>query len=392
MSYHNLLSELWAFADTKEYREGLFVETSGLVLDILLLIIGVKVIAYYLARQSRSTTSFASSFFIAQYLREVLVLQMKTGGVIDTDAAVKDAFEARKLKSMFSHFYYGNIENIFDLLRIRMRSGEHIAGHRALAPAGRREVAAEAKRLLERLDNLLVILASLRQEEQCLRAYEFRLVLTSVSDYLEYLSRSSTAPPPRTYAPMSTALALTLESWFSGCQKVLDSHYRGKIRWSYARLLLFLPWVLSYRFVVRRWQRLRGRPYTDPFTSNFPAVFCTALEQTLGQPWNEAITASGVKKRDVENMISQHIALMQEQCISTLERVRPFVPAEIWNRVLASSLLLDVDSDQISIVTVDAAKANALYYLTRLAAKDDDTSHLVEETFQSLWNLRPTSR
>lgn len=392
MSPANFLSELWAYAHTKEYREGLFVEASGLVLDVLLLIVGVKVIAYYLARQSRGTTSFASSFFIAQFLREVLVLQLKSGGVVEIDASLRAAFERRELESLFSHFLYGNTENLMELLKLRMKSGEHIAGHRILTAEQRNDLSKEAHALLGRLDSLLVILASLRQEDQCLRAYEFRMVLTAVSDYLRDLSSSDRAPPPRTYAPMSTVLASTVGSWFQPCKKALDRQYKGQVRWSYARLLLSLPWVVSYRFVVRRWKRLRGHPYNDPFSSNFPQLFCNSLAQALGAEWSEVVAASGVEMNDLQLLTTQHKALSQDACIALLEKLRPHVPAPLWNGVLAASLMADVDSRPIRVVTVDAEKANALYCLTRLSAKDDSSSQMIEHAFQSLCNLRPTSR
>jgi hypothetical protein len=392
MSPENLLSELWAYAHTKEYREGLFVEASGLVLDVLLLIIGVKVIAYYLARQSRSTTSFASSFFIAQFLREVLSLQLKSGGVAEINASLNAAFERRELESLFSHFLYGNTVNLMDLLRLRMKSGEHIVGHRSLTAEQRKDLSKEAQALMGRLDSLLVILASLRQEDQCLRAYEFRLVLTAVSDYLEDLSDSDRAPPPRTYAPMSTALASAVENWFQPCKRALDRQYKGQIRWATTRLLLSLPWVVSYRFVVRRWQRLRGHTYKDPFSSNFPQVFCNSLAQALGTKWSEIIDVAGVEKSDLQLLSTQHSTLSLDTCIALLENLRPHVPASLWNCVLAASLTTDVDSRPISVVTVDAEKANALYYLTRLSTKDDSSSQVIEQTFQSLWNLRPSSR
>lgn len=388
----DLLSEFWAYAHTKEYREGLFVEVSGLALDVLLLIVGVKVIAYYLARQSRSMTSFASSFFIAQFLREVLSLQLKSGGVAEINASLREAREKRELKSLFYHFLYGNTENLMDLLRLRMKSGEHIAGHRSLTAEQRKDLSKEVQALMGRLDSVLVLLASLRQEDQCLRAYEFRLVLTAVSDYLEDLSGSDRAPPPRTYAPMSTALATTVESWFQPCKKALDRQYKGKIRWSYARLFLSLPWVVSHRFFARRWQRLRGQPYVDLFSSNFPQVFCNSLAQALGTKWSEVVATAGVERRDLQLLTTQHRPHSQDACIALLERLRPHVPASLWNGVLATSLITDVDSRPISVVTVDAAKANALYYLTRLSTKDDSSSQVLEETFQSLWNLRPSAR
>jgi hypothetical protein len=391
MSIGTLLSELWAYAHTKEYREGLFVEASGLILDVLLLIVGVKVIAYYLARQSRSTTKFASSFFIAQFLRETLLLQLKSGGVPDANGSLRAAFEARQLESLFSHIYYGNTENLLDLLRIRMRTGEHIGGHLILTSEQRLDIAKEARSLLVKLDNLLVMLASLRQEEQCLRAYEFRLVLTAVFDYLERLSKSKGDPPHRTYAPISTALASGVDSWFKSCQKVLDRQLKNRIRWSYARLLLSLPKVAAYRFFVRKWQRFRGRPYTDPFDSNFPQLFCRSLERSLGIKWGEVIAASGINEDDFSQMAAQHVPLSQDACIAFFSRIRSFVPAGVWNRLLAEVLIADVDGRSISVATVDATKAKALYYLTSLASKDENTAQLIEQTFQSFWNLRPSS-
>lgn len=392
MSPVNFLAELWAYAHTKEYREGLFVEASGLVLDVLLLIIGAKLIAYYLARQSRSTTSFASSFFIAQFLREVLALQLKSGGVAEINASLRAALKKRELDSLFSHFLYGDAENLMDLLKLRMKSGEHIAGHRTLTAEQRKDLSKEAQALLARLDSLLVILASLRQEDQCLSAYKFRLVLTEVSGYLEYLSNSDLGPPPRTYAPMSSALASAVESWFKPCKKTLDRQYSGQLRASFMRHLISFPWVVSYRFVVRRWQRLRGHPYKDPFGSNFPQVFCNSLALALGANWSEVVATSGIEKNDLHLLTTQHRFLPHDACIALLEKLRPHVPAPLWNGLLAASVTADVDSRPISLITVDAAKANGLYYLTRLSTEDDSSSQVLNQTLHSLWNLRPTSR
>ena len=132
MQLTNLLSEFWVYAHTKEYREGLFVEASGLVLDVLLLLVCVKLISYYLNRQSRSTTNFASSFFIAQFLREVLTLQLKSGGVTEINTTLKAALIKNELESLFSHFLYGNTENLFDPYRraakILIQRGADIVG------------------------------------------------------------------------------------------------------------------------------------------------------------------------------------------------------------------------------------------------------------------------
>ncbi len=392
MSPAQLLSELWAYAHTKEYREGLFVEASGLVLDVLLLILGVRVVAYYLARQSRKTTTFASSFFIAQFLRDILLLQLKSGGTVDANATLRDALNTGQLKELFSHFLYGNTENLMELLRLRMRSGEHIAGHHSLTDEQRKVVSKEARDLLNRLDGLLTILASMRQEEHCFRAYEFRMGLTAVADYFADLSESCNPPPPRTYAPMSTALASAVEAWFRTCKGALDRQYKGQIRRSYIWLMVLLPWVFTYRIVVRRWRKYRNQPYTDPYSSNFPQLFCTLLAAELGDEWASVVSASGVHKRELEVLISQHQHLSQDSCIALLDRLRPYVPADLWNSILTRSLTMDVDGRKISVVVVDAAKANAIYYLTKLAAKDNSTSQIIEQTFQSLWNLRPTGR
>jgi hypothetical protein len=392
MSLSQYLSELWAYAHTKEYREGLFVEASGLVLDVLLLIVGVKVVAYYLARQSRGMTSVVSSFFIAQFLREVLVLQLKSGGVAEINTSLRAAAEKRELDSLFSHFLYGNTENLMDLLRLRMKSGEHIAGHKSLTAEKFKELSKDARSLLERLDSLLVILASLRQEDQCLRAYEFRLILTAVADYLEDLSDSDRAPPPRTYAPMSTGLASILASWFQICKRTIDRRSKGQIRRSYARLFLSVPREVSYRFLVRRWQRLRGHPYTDPFSSNFPQLFCNSLALALGSNWSGVVAAADVDKNELELLATQHRDLSQDEGIALLEKLRPHVSASVWNGVLAASLISDIDSRPISIVEVEAAKAEALYYLFELSTEDDSSGQVIEQTFQSLWNLRPSAR
>lgn len=392
MPFANLISEFWTYAHTQEYREGLFVEASGLILDVFLIIVGAKVITYFLAIQSKRATSFASSFFIVQFLRDVLLLQLRSGGVGDINTSLEVAIEKREIDSLFFHFLYGNTNNLIDLLKLRMKSGEHIAGHRSLTAKQRIELSKDAKALLERLDSLLVILASLRQEDQCLRAYDFRLVLTATSDYLGDLSDSNRSPPPRTYAPISTALAVTVANWFQSCKKTLDRRYKKQIRWAYVSLLLSLPWFASYRYVVRRWQRLRGRPYTDPFSSNFPQLFCNALASKLGSEWREVVAAADIDKDDFYLLTSQHRALSHDKTIALLEKLRQHVPASVWNSILTASLTADVDSIPTSVVTVDAVKADALNYLARLSVKDDRGDHVIEEALQNLWSLRPSVR
>lgn len=392
MSLTEIISELWNYAHTKEYREGLFVEASGLVLDVLLLIVGVKLVAYYIARQARNTTTLASSFFIAQFLRDILLLQLKSGGVQEVNAALTEAQKNGELKELLSHLLYGNTENVMELLRLRMRSGKHIAGHEGLTVEQRKSISKEARDLLNRLDGLLSILSSMHQDDDCFRAYDFRVRLTAVSNYFEHLSQSGMPPPPRTYAPMSTAMATSVEAWFSDCKAVLDRQYKSQIRRSRVRLVVSLPWVLTFRFVVRRWRRYRGQPYTDPFASNFPQLFCESLRSALGDHWLTVVSASAVDKKDIELLIAQHKPVSQDLCVALLEKLRSHVPPPLWNTVLTSSLTSDVDSRLISVVTVDAARANAIYYLTRLSASDDSSSHLIQHTLHSLWNLRPTSR
>lgn len=392
MSPADLLSELWNYAHTKEYREGLFVEASGLVLDVLLLIVGVKIVAYYLARQVRKTTNFASSFFVAQFLRDILLLQLKSGGVAEVNVALREALDNQSLKELFSHSLYGNTEDLMELLRLRMRSGEHIAGHKALTLEQRKTLSKEARALLSRLDGLLTILSSMRQEDHCFRAYEFRIGLTAVSDYLEDISGSDTPPPPRTYAPMSTAIALAVEAWFRSSKRILDGQYKSQIRRSYAWLVATVPWVLTYRFVVRRWRRHRRQPYTDPFGSNFAQLFCESLRVALGDNWDAVVSASGVDEKVLKVLTNQHKHTPQDLCIVLLERLRPHIPAPIWNTILTGALTADVDRQPLSLVTVDAAKANALYYLARLSVKDDNSDYLIEQAYQSLWKLHPTSR
>lgn len=391
MTAESLISELWAYAQTKEYREGLFVEVSGLALDVLLLVAAVSLVAHYLSRDARRRTNFASSFFTAQFLRDTFALLLRAGGVTKLDDCLVEACQAGKMDSKFSHVYYGNTENLRDLLRVRMNSGRHIQGHQKLNAEDRKACAREADSLLKRLDNLLVLLASLRQDEQCLRAYEFRLVLTSFKDYLEALATSAGEPPPRTFAPLSTGLASATASWFSKCQYVLERQRKKAIRRSYAKLLLQLPQIVIHRIFIRAWRRITKTPYRDPVGSNFFSLFFDGLAEAFAFDWEEAIRASGVNRERLLLLWNQHANVSHDESISMLERLKPHFRPDIWNSVLAASVLADVDRRSINIVTTDAVKANAIYRLTRLAAKDDVTSDVIQRTFQSLWNLRPTT-
>ena len=216
-------------------------------------------------------------------------------------------------------------------------------------------------------------------------------MLTAISDYFEDLSNNDIVPPPRTYAPMSTALASNVESWFKPCKNALDRQYNWQIRRSFARLLLSMPWIVSYRFIVRHWKRQIDHPYTDPFSSNFPQIFCNSLAQALGTKWCDLVNASGIDAKGLQLMRTQHRLLSQSEYIALLEKFRPHVNASVWNDVLVSSLTADVDNTPISAVTVDAIRAGAIYYLGKLSIKDESGGSVVEQAFQNLWNIRPSS-
>lgn len=389
MTIQNLVSELWGYAQSREYREGVFVEVSGLVIDIFLLIIAARLVVHFVSRQARSTTIFTSSFFVVQFLREVFLFQLRTGNVKEVDVSLRDAFENGQLASLFSHVLYGNTENIRDLLQIRMRDGFHIEGHRQLTAEDRLSCAKEAKSLLERLDHLLILLSSLRQDDYCLRAYEYRLIFNAIKDYLVDLSESTEEPPPRTYAPMSTSLASATDRWFLDCKKILDKHQKKAIRHSYARLFLILPKIILYRFFVKKLRKFKGKPYTDPFGSNFFSFFCLFLNNQLDHNFDKILEKAGVDKRRLTMMQNQHVNFSQEESISMLELIQPHVEPSVWNIVLANSIIADVDRQPITLITVDSVKANALFFYAKLATKDESTSDLMMKTFQSLWNLKP---
>lgn len=393
---NNLLaatSSLWqefvTYAQSGEYRQGLFVEISGILIELVFLIFAVRVALWLMNRAKRRQNAFLTSFFDAQFCRDSLLLLLRTGGVIDESAELKIALEKGKLDSLSSHMYYGNTENLRDLLQLRVESKAHLAGHDGLKNGVLVDLSTEADKMISKIDQSILLCAGLDQAERSMQLYELRIAFFALRDYLSHESCQHRASGRSDVLLLTDWLGALLSSQFASDKRNLDAHLRRALRRHWIILIVQLPFVLMHRFIGCMWARCRKIVYLSPYSTNFFSVFLRLAIKRSGMDITTAAAKVGISQQLMDSYFLGHKRPPQEEERKILLTLRKEIPPLEWNQLLMSTVLRDVEHQRPSPVVVDAVKATASYWLATLANQNQADADQIAELLMRLVFMRP---
>lgn len=386
-------SSIWQefifYVQSAAYREGLFVEISGILIELVVLIFAVRAALWFMNRAKRRQNAYLTSFFDAQFCRESFLLLLRTGGVIDESAELKVALDKGKLDSLFSHMYYGNTENLRDLLQLRLESKAHLSGHVGLKDDVLVDLSTESDKMISKIDQSILLCAALDQAERSMQLYELRIAFFALRDYLKHESGQRRDSRRSDVLLLTDQLATLLSSQFESDKKNLDAHWRSALRKHQIIWIVQLPVVLIHRFLGCKWAEIQRIAYLSPYNTNFFSVFLRLVIKRSGIDIPAAAAKIGISQQLMESYFFGYKRPSQEEGRNILLAFRQEIPPLEWNQLLISTVVKDAEYQRPSLAVVDAVGANACYWLATLANQDQADADQRMELMMQLMCMRP---
>jgi len=385
----SLWKEFFAYAHSAEFRQGMFVQIAGILIELVFLVIAVRMVIWVMSRAKWQQNIFLTSFFSAQFCRDSFLLLLRIGGVTDESAELRTALSNRKLDSLFSHIYYGNTENLRDLLQLRLENNAHLAGHLGLNGDALGDLSAEVDQMISKIDQSILLCASLDQKERSMQLYELRIAFFSLRDYLRHEARQRRVTG-RSYIQLLTGIVgALLSSLFESDKRTLDVHLRNALRRHWIKFIIQLPFVLAHRLLRRTLAKIRKVAYLSSHRTNFFSVFLRLALKRSGMDVQTAAAKVGISPQLMESYTLGLKDPPHDEAEISLLVLREDIPPLEWNQLLMSTVLRDVDHQRPSPITVDAVKANASYWLSSLSNQGQSDADQIADLLMRLMFMRP---
>jgi len=227
----SLWQKFFVYAQSAEFRQGLFIQfAGGILFELVLFVFSVQTALWLMNRPKRQQSAFLTSFFGAQFCRESFLLLLRIGGVKDESAEIDAALSNGKLDSWFSHVYYGNTENLRDLLQLRLGTNAHLAGYISLDAEAITELSAEAERMISKIDQSILLCAAFGQNERSMKLYGLRVAFFGLRDELRHESRQPCSSGRSGIQLLTSRLGALLSSLFGYDKRTLDANLRHALR------------------------------------------------------------------------------------------------------------------------------------------------------------------
>jgi hypothetical protein len=353
---------------TADFRNGVTVEIAGMLVDILLLIVFVPSLVWMLNLRRRQRHKSMATFFTIQFVREMADLLLRCGGAIDVSALLNKALAESKLQSLSSHPFYGNTEDLFSLLKLRMNEGEHIEGYKHLNDLDIERILLSSQEILNRLDQYIFIFNSLDLTDYSERYFQARMFVFPLRDHFQLLQKSRARDLNDTdeIKALSTGTASYFHQWFTVERLLPDRRIRRRIFAEYTLSFIQLPLLLLYRLVAPSICKALKIPFHDPVGSNFFQSMLTALCSAHGTDLNLISEKTAVNLESLVTYCMGHRSPSQEEALRILLAIRPLVDPTIWCHLVIETITNDIKGRNHKMIFLDSLHASGTWWLMML--------------------------
>lgn len=391
MDFSSFWEEFFPYLQSEDFRKGIYVEIGGMGVDLLLISIFVPTFIWLINLRKNRQAKIMATFYTLQFHRATIDILLKLGGVVDTSKELDKLLANKQIESIFSHFFYGNTENLLQLLKIRINNSSHISGHKSLTKNKVIALAQNVGKLLDDLDRYIFLFNSIGLSEYSKKFFEARTLLYPLRDYLSCEPKQGTKMSDINdeFSYLTNASVDFFEDWFVSEKKYPDKRYRFKYRIQMAMLFVSLPYVLISRLIMPKICWLRKKPYLDKSGSNFFTLISVALQVSPLFDIDDVEKNTGIKKDLLMRYFQGYKRPNEAIENKVLSYFMQIIQPEQWNKLVIATLKQDVFNQKPSLVTVEAVKANAVYrfctYIRNTGRNDDE----IFKTFMRLFQLRP---
>lgn len=274
MTPTDLINEFLKYSSTLEFRNNVYANMAAMVLEVGLLLILLPLLIWLFRWPKRRRAQSMAGFYTLQFLRESVLLLLRTGAMTDIRSSIKNEIDVARHYER--HIVYGNTPFLLELLRRRMIEGQHVEGHLKLTHEEIAILRTKAQTLLSTTDQYAFLFASIEQQEYCEKFYEMRFILYALHDYFEKLTPNADGDffPTDDIRGMSTLFAQFIDTWFSTERKRADRALSRERNFQFVIFFLRGLGVLWHRVVVRPVRRIQKKPYVDPMADSlFPDFY-----------------------------------------------------------------------------------------------------------------------
>lgn len=280
----NILAEFISYLNTEDYRKGLYVELSGLVVEITLLALLVPLVIKTLTLRRALTTQTIVDFRIFQIYQSIvrgfLLLLGKRDW--DTEAARLRAKNNDKSESGTA-LTYGNLESLLYLAK--QTTSDRTTFNSQIESLPRDAFIAyhqTAQQCLTEIDRLAPWVVGNRQAMSDVHSLYIlaRVLRDQLSDVAGIANLRDPARQGYTfYDSLQQFLPLMLKQIsrdFASRRKLVDQSARVQYVGGMAILACSLLYIIPMRSILRSWARLRKKPYVDRWS---PSPYVDALRE-----------------------------------------------------------------------------------------------------------------
>ena len=270
MNIIQLIIKCFEFARTEEYIYGVFIEFTGVIIEIILVVIAIpifiKVYQVYSSRHIR----WSIDFYIFQLFHSILRSTIKIAGVDDWYKYLIKELCEKRIHEIFKHHVYGNIENLIYIAKKELSDESGFSDKfKEMRIENIQDCSTEWRNILSELDQLNQLIQNFPNLHKDLLL--FRMPVYVTIDALDsYISKCKTyddkwhATNEIDTIKESLNIVLTfVENLFQERRKLTDKMYRRQRRINVIGLVLLGTSVTLKTFFKKLSCKIRRKPYTD---------------------------------------------------------------------------------------------------------------------------------
>ncbi len=250
MLLQDLLNHLNEYIKSTEYLKGIFVEITGVAIEILLIVILIPVFLHIYNLHKFRQIRFIANFYIFQVFHKISRMFLSMSSIEDPLPILLKEMEKNNSFMIYSHYIYGNLENIFYVLRSNVFSGDLLQTQLSKKGINKLKEYEETTRgAIDEIDRLTMMFMSVPRTRDLL--FRIRLLIYPIRDVIENLidsidKKSEGLRRKSLYdlERIGATATFEMEKVFQKERKIIDSIMTHRNYLQHCYLLLKLPLIL----------------------------------------------------------------------------------------------------------------------------------------------------
>ena len=231
-----------SYFGTLEFNQGLYIEITSILLQILLFTIFIKVILWIWNYKENQARNKIIHFYTIQFIREVVFILLEILNYKkNIMKLLMEELAKNKLESLYANPFYGNTENLFQFLNIKFNENSFKINTKQEL----KNVAIKINSLIELTDKYVILSSSVNNNYNN-KFFEIRLLMVILKDDVDKMTVKKISNKEINDI-LKNHLKIFYEL-FKEEKKYFDKIIRIGHKIHVFTLIALIPFVMIYRF------------------------------------------------------------------------------------------------------------------------------------------------